>query len=179
MMLPNVPRGEAVFASLLGLVDGVLTSLTLSSGRIVLGEGVSGSLAFRIAGLTALSSAFVYFVAEYTSLRQSLIRAEKQLNITTPGKFATTALAQGVLVQASAETGIAIVCGFLGALIPLLVNVIFPGAGLVSIVVALCCLGLLGMFIARSIHASVIAWAGGLLACGVALSVIGAELRFV
>ena len=68
---------KQIFALLLGIIDGILTALTLAAGRIVTEEVISLDLAFRIALATSITSSFVFFIAEYTQQRQDLVTAEK------------------------------------------------------------------------------------------------------
>ncbi|MCL4353467.1 hypothetical protein M1615_03325 [Patescibacteria group bacterium] len=175
----NFILGKQLFALLLGVVDGVLTALTLTSGKIIEGGILDYSLAFRIAAVTAVASSFIYFIAEYVQLRRELINAEKQLNIVSHGKFATTSLGKTVFVEVSVGMGISCIFGFIGALIPLSTNILFPNITGLSIAVSLTTLGLLGLVIARIIYANVFRWTIGLISVGIGLSVVGAVLHIV
>ncbi len=50
------------------------------------------NLAIRVATAALVSGGFVFFVAKYAELRGQLIQAEKELNLTSHGKLATTTL---------------------------------------------------------------------------------------
>jgi predicted membrane protein (TIGR00267 family) len=170
---------KQIFALLLGIIDGILTALTLAAGRIISEEMISLTLALRIAFATSLTSSFVFFIAEYTQLRQELITVEKQLNITSRGKLATTNLGKKVFKDSMISTSVTIIFGFIGALIPLLADALFPKAAWVAIIISLAALGILGIRIASSIYANKLAWALSLMTCGIILSIVGIELHIV
>jgi VIT1/CCC1 family predicted Fe2+/Mn2+ transporter len=169
---------ERMFALLIGAVDGILTALTLAAGRVLRAEGtLEPSLAFRIPTASALSGAFVFFVAEYARQRGELVRAERQLNLTAHGRLATTRLGRTVLYDAAGGAVLAIGFNFLGALIPLLVGALVPGLSWLAVVVAIICLGALGFGIARAIYGSILWWTILLMLAGVGLTLVGMYLN--
>ncbi len=164
----------------LGFTDGLLTALTLAAGRLTTAEqGVTAGLALRIAAGALASGAFVFFVARYAQLRGELIRAERQLNLTSHGRLAASTLGMVVLREGLFSAFISSVASFLGALVPLLVAAGFPHYRWVSIVAAETTLALLGGGLAHSLHGRPFSWAVGLVLGGGALSLIGAYLRIV
>jgi predicted membrane protein (TIGR00267 family) len=171
-------RREHTFALLIGVVDGILTALTLAAGRVVSASNpIDAALALRIPVASALSGAFVFFVAEYARIRGELVRAERQLNLTTHGRLATTQLGRAVLHETAGATVVSVVCNFLGASIPLITAAMIPGAPWLSIAVANVVLGALGLGIARAIYGSAIRWAVMLMLAGSLLTLVGIELR--
>jgi predicted membrane protein (TIGR00267 family) len=171
---------DKLLPAVLGFSDGILTALTLAAGRLTSdGRPMTFSLALRLAMAALASGAFVFFVARYAELRRELIRAERQLNITTHGQLATSHLGKTVFWEGVAAAVISSLAAFLGALTPLTVAAVFPRHGWVSILTALVSLALLGVGLARVVHGRVLHWAVGLVLGGGVLSVIGAYLRIV
>jgi predicted membrane protein (TIGR00267 family) len=162
----------------LGFVDGTLTSLTLASATILNhSTGITAGLALRI-GLFALStSGFVLFVARYTELRGELVRAERELNLLSHGKMATTALGRAVRLEATTDAIASSIASFTGALVPLLFAVAFPTQSWIAILVALLMLATLGLGVARAIHGNAIAWALSLATGGLILTLVGLKLH--
>ncbi|HEY7536057.1 MAG TPA: hypothetical protein VH878_08950, partial [Thermodesulfobacteriota bacterium] len=81
----SFPR-EYVFALVIGLVDGILTALTLAGGKVLnTRDSIETTLVLRISMAAALSGAFIFFVAEYVRLRGELVHAERHLNLTSHG----------------------------------------------------------------------------------------------
>ena len=104
---------------------------------------------------------------------------QRNLNITAHGKLATTNLGKKVFKESIISTGVTIIFGFVGALIPLIVYALFPKVAWIAIIISLAALGYLGVRIATSIYANKFAWAFGLMACGILLSIAGVMLHIV
>ncbi len=173
-------RRENLLPLVLGFSDGILTALTLAAGRLMTaGQPVSFSLGLRIAAGAFASGAFVFFVARYSELRRELIRAERQLNLTSHGQLATSHLGTQALQEALLSGLLSSLAAFCGALVPLLAAALVPAHGWVSIAAALVTLALLGVGLARAVHGRVIYWLLALMAGGAVLSVIGAYLKIV
>jgi predicted membrane protein (TIGR00267 family) len=171
-------RREYTFALLIGLVDGILTALTLAAGRVVSASNpVDAALALRIPTASALSGAFVFFVAQYARMRGELVRAERQLNLTSHGRLATTRLGRTVLRETLSAMVVSVACNFLGALLPLLTGTLLPDLPWMAIAVALVALGALGIGIARAIYGNPLRWATVLVISGLLLTFIGVELH--
>jgi predicted membrane protein (TIGR00267 family) len=160
-----------------GLSDGVLTALTLGAGHMFPGHPpMSLSLALRIATAGAISGAFIFMVAHYAELRSGLIEAERQLNLTSRGRFATTQLGRAAFSEAVVGALLASICTFCGALLPLLVGVFVPQMRWLSIVVALLALGLLGYLLALTVYGHPLRWVAALIVGGIALAFVGMQL---
>jgi predicted membrane protein (TIGR00267 family) len=173
-------RREHFLPLVLGFSDGILTALTLAAGRLTSpGRVIPLDLALRIAAGALASGAFVFFVARYAELRGELVRAERQLNLTSRGRLAAGHLGSTVTNEAILSACISSVAAFSGALVPLLVAALFPAYRWASIAAALVALALLGAGLARAVHGRVLRWSLGLVAGGGALSVLGAYLKIV
>jgi predicted membrane protein (TIGR00267 family) len=173
-------RRERLLPLVLGFSDGILTALTLAAGRLTSREQpVTASLALRIAAGALASGAFVFFVARYSELRRELIRAERQLNLTSHGQLAASRLGAAVFREGLLAGLISSVAAFCGALVPLMVAALLPGYRWASIVAALVTLALLGIGLAHTVHGRMLRWSVGLVAGGVVLSIVGAYLKII
>ncbi len=169
-----------VFALVIGVTDGILTALTLAAGRIFeSSDPITIGLAFRISAASSASGIFVFFTAELIRLRGSLARAERQLNLTTQGRLATTNLGRTILIETAIRAVVSSTCNFFGALIPLIAGAIRPATSWLAIVIALVLLCGLGFAAGRAIHGNPILWLLSLLVAGVVLTVAGVKFRIV
>ncbi len=173
--------GQAsLLPSVLGFTDGILTALTLAAGHLTSAEQpVSLSLTLRVAAAALASGAFVFFVARYAELRGQLIRAERQLNLTSHGRLASGKLGAAVLQEGLMSALVSSFGSFCGALVPLLPAALAPHCRWASILAAEVALALLGSGLALVLHGRVIRWSMGLVLGGLALSLIGVYLRIV
>lgn len=163
-----------------GMVDGILNALTLAAGPLLRSSGgTSFGLAARVGLAAAMTTLFVFFVAHYAELRAELVRAERQLNLTSHGPLAASRLGRRALYDAAAGATLAAACGLVGAGCPLLLSMMLPGPGWISLCVTIGLLGLLGAALARSFYGSLLFWSGALMAGGVVLTFIGVSLKLV
>jgi predicted membrane protein (TIGR00267 family) len=173
-------RRDHLLPLVLGLSDGVLTALTLAAGSLVDSlRHMTFGLALRIAISALASSAFVFLVARYSQLRGELVNAERQLNLTSHGRLAASSLGQAIRREAIVAAILSSLASFMGALIPLVVAVLFPANSWVAIAVALMVLGLLGVGLAKTVFGNPLYWSGALVLGGIVLSVLGVRLRIV
>lgn len=171
-------RDHHLLPVVIGLTDGILTALTLAAGQLVGRSHEMGmSWAMRIATAALASGAFVYYVGNYAQLRRELIRAERELNLTSRGHLATTRLGRAVLLEAVWTAALSSSASFLGALIPLLTAVMLPSFKWASVLASVTFLGILGIALAQVVHGSYWRWCAGLVAGGVILSIVGIGLH--
>ena len=171
-------RQENVFALVIGLTDGILTALTLASGRVFnSSEPITISLALRISAASSLSGVFVFFTAEYMRQRGQLVHAERQLSLTS--HLAATQLGRAVLRDTLWGAAISSVCNFLGALFPLIAGALLPQLSWLAIAAGLLALGALGVAAARATYGNPILWAAALVFAGGLLTLAGLKLRIV
>lgn len=160
-----------------GLIDGILTALTLASGRLLTGTQEPGvEFALRVGAATSLTTLFVFFVAHYAEMRADIHRAERELNLMAHGKLATGALGRRAVLESFAGALAAALCGLLGAMVPLLLCHALPSPRWAGLAITVGLLGLLGAVLARSFRGTMILWAVALMAGGIALSWIGLQL---
>jgi len=163
-----------------GLSDGILTALILSAGKLLnSGETMSVGLALRVATVAILTGGFAFFVAHYADLRSELVRAERQLNLLSHGRFASTRLGRAALHDAFIGALIVSICSFLGALIPLIASALMPRPTWLGIAIAIGTLALLGIFLAKAVYGSPVRWALVLVVAGALLSFIGVKLEIM
>lgn len=178
-MSKKIVAKEYEFAAVLGLTDGILTALTLAAGRIIGSRtGLSVSLGLRVATASALAGGVVFFTAELARRNHELVHAEKQLNLLSHGRLATTRLGHFVLVESSKASIVVIASNFSGALLPFLVGLISHFAW-IPICFALALLSALGVIIAEVTYRSRILWGVSLMIAGASLTVLGLWLRIV
>jgi VIT1/CCC1 family predicted Fe2+/Mn2+ transporter len=171
---------EDAFPLVLGLIDGILTTLTLASGRVIRGtDDLTWGLALRIAGASSLASGFVFFAAEYTRVRGTLVREGRQLNLPVRGHLASTRMGRAGLQDAAGRAALSSGANLVGAFVPLLVAVLYPRYSWVSILIALGLLAGLGLLVARAVAGRWVRWSAGLALAGFALAMIGAEINIV
>jgi predicted membrane protein (TIGR00267 family) len=160
-----------------GFIDGMLTALTLTAGKLLRhGGGLSFALAAKVGIVSACTAAFVFFVAHYAELRAELVRSERELNLLSRGRLASTHLGRQALGEASLAAVVGSLCSFLGAVIPLLFGIMLPGLPMISLGLSILVLGLLGAMLAWSTFGSPIVWAISLMAGGVAFTFVGLQL---
>lgn len=172
---------KQLFSILLGLIDGILTVLTLATGKILDKPYSAMSLGFatRLAFVTSISGACVYFISQYSKERIRLIRAEKELNFTKHGKFVTTNLGKQIVKETAVSVVVTGSCSFLGAFIPMSGAIFFPGVAWFSMIIALLILALLGWSVARMVYGNILFWVISLFIAGIVVSFIGYKLNVI
>jgi predicted membrane protein (TIGR00267 family) len=169
---------ENIFALVIGLTDGILTALTLASGRVVDStEPITIGLALRISAASSISRVFVFFMAEYVRQRRELVHAERQLSLTS--HLAATQLGRAALRDTPWGATISSTCNFLGALLPLTAGALLPGLSWLAIAVGLLALSVLGTAAARFTYGNPALWASALVLAGGLLTLAGLKLRIV
>jgi predicted membrane protein (TIGR00267 family) len=164
-----------------GLIDGILTALTLAAGRLVRaeGEGATFGLALRVSVAAGATTIFVFFVAHYAQLRLELIRHERELNLTEHGRLAATSLGRRVFMEAMYKAILASVFSLIGAFLPLTLCTLLPSPAWLGLGITIVALGGLGALLARTFYGSSLIWGIVLLLGGVALAFVGVELDLV
>lgn len=172
---------DQLFALLLGLIDGILTVLALATGHVLKhGETpITLSLSLKVAFATAVSGACIYFFSEYSRQRHRLIHAEKQLNLATHGRLATTHIGRQILRETLWGVLVSSIFNFAGGMLPFSTAMIFPQAQWVAIVIALLMLVLLGIGIASLVYGNALAWSVSLVLAGAFVAFIGYKLNVV
>lgn len=161
-----------------GMTDGILTALTLASGKLLSADAAPGpALAFKIGAATALTTLFVFFVAHYAELRAEIDRSEKQLNLRRHGTLAAGALGRRAVEAAFAGSLLAALCGLFGALMPLLLCHALPSPRWLGLALSIGLLGLLGGLMALSFRGRIDFWALLLMLGGAVLAWIGWQLN--
>ena len=179
-VIDGLLKRRQMFAVVIGLVDGILTALTLAAGRVVVSpDPLDISLGLRISAGASLSGAFIFFTAEYARLRGELARAERQLMLTPRGRLAATKLGGAVFRETVTGAATSSIFSFLGALAPLLTGALLPRWSWLAVVAAISALGGLGFGLSRFVHGNPFRWAVVLMIAGGFLSLVGMRLRIV
>jgi VIT1/CCC1 family predicted Fe2+/Mn2+ transporter len=171
---------EYRLAIVMGCVDGILTAMVLTAGRMLEhGSPIDASLVLRVAVSSLATAGFIFFVARYTEYRGRLVRAETQLNMTEHGRLAASQLGRSVLHDAMSEACISGACSFAGAALPLAIAMLIPAVPLLAIALSIGLLSILGFMLGRTVHGSPGVWAMSLLIGGVLMTVVGVQLHLV
>lgn len=173
-------RRERLFFVITGFVEGMLTALTLASGKMLgQGDALTTGLAIRIGLASGFPTAAVFFAAEYARQRGELVRMAHQLNLTRHERLVAGRLGQQALRESLIAALASGLCSFGGAAAPLLIAGEMPGSGWTAVVVAVICLGGLGAGIGYTTLSCKSCWALALIAVGGLLAWLGYVLRVV
>ena len=173
----RLARAVPVLPLVLGITDGILNALTLAGGAILRSaDGVSVSLALRVGCAALITAAFTMFIADYAERRAQLVRASRQLNLTEPGRLATTRLGRQAARESAIAMLVAAVASLIGATAPLLVGEALPGPSWLVLVLTVLALGLLGWILATILVARRWRWAALMTIGGAAVAAIGVLL---
>jgi VIT1/CCC1 family predicted Fe2+/Mn2+ transporter len=159
-----------------GPIDGILNALTLAAAKLMTQGGLTLSLVWKVAAVTACTTSFVFFVAHYAQLRTELVRAARELNLSSRGHLATTQLGKQILHEAFWDAVVASVCGVIGSVIPLTISVAVPQVPIVGVALTIALLGVLGWLLGLSVFGSPALWASGLILGGIVVTGIGVKL---
>lgn len=163
-----------------GLVDGMLTALTLACDHFLHpGGGMSVSLACRVALAAGLPSVIVVFSAGYARQRQEILRMAYQLNLDARRQLLQSNLGRQALhgsVIAALTSG---AYSFLGALLPLLAAEVLGTSAWSSVGLIILLLGALGAVIGRLTASSQTGWALALMLAGSGLAWLGIHLQLL
>lgn len=172
-------KSRVLFPIAIGLSDGIITALMLTSAELLHSGTVGLLLAMRIAFGSAFVGAFSFFIAEYSRLRGELSRASKQLTLPHPSYLVKSRLGKEILLESTVGTTLSGACGFAGALIPLMVSVAIPYPGWVSVITAIASLGLLGIGLGKTVLGKYLNWAIAMILIGVVVTIAGSVLQIV
>ncbi|MHB1492451.1 MAG: VIT1/CCC1 transporter family protein [Thermoplasmataceae archaeon] len=169
---------ENIFPITIGLVDGIITTLMITSGRIASGVGLGIYHTLKIASGSALVGAASYFVAQYSKMRNEVSRVSKHLN--PEGKrVKKSAISRIILVETIVGTLAAALFGFMGSMIPLLGSISFPDDIFVPFFLSLVSLGILGIFVGKYANGSSLNWSVALVIMGVIVTIAGIYLNII
>lgn len=161
----------------LGVCDGILNALTLSSNAVLHGDGLTLTLAVRVGMVALVSSVFAVYVSDYAQRRGRLGRAERELNLMSAGRLASSHLGRQTVRDSVVAATTASVASFAGAFIPLMIGAVITRASWTALVVAVTALGAFGSVLASGFGGRRWVWAVAMAVAGVAVAAIGAELK--
>lgn len=123
----------------LGLLDGIITAVGLTSGIMLKGGEISlydaASIAVVVAGINALTS----FVAEYSHQRASLRDLEYKISLRSTGRILKTLVHKRALISSLRSSFIMFISSLIGAfsiLIPTSIKAVFGLYALAAVVLA-------------------------------------------
>jgi predicted membrane protein (TIGR00267 family) len=171
---------DRLFPFLLGFIDGLLTALTLCTGKLMQeGADLDFYFALRISFTALITGCFVFFVAKYAELRGQLIQAEKELNLVSSGRLASTALGRKVLYSSMIDAILSGVSGFIGAFFPLIVVLIDPYRPWITFSFSIAILGIFGWILGKTVGRKAALWSIALILGGLIVIFLGMKLHIV
>ncbi len=180
MKLKQPTRRELQFFLITGTVEGMLTALTLVTGKMLRpGESITGGLALRIGLAAGFPTIVVFFTAEYARQRQELLRMAHQLNMTQRHRLNESSLGRQAWLESSVYALISGLCSFGGAMVPLAIASCIPGKGWPAAAVTAGCLGGLGAGIGFTTSSCRTCWSVALMVAGGFLAALGYFLHIV
>lgn len=168
-----------LFPLTLGLSDGIITTVMLVARTLISQELIGIGLALRVSFGSAMVGGFSFFIADYSRLREEILRTSRQLVLKTPMSLLNGRVGRQILTEAIAGTTISVFSGFTGSLIPLIPAVYIPNIGILPIVLAVVSLSLLGAGIGKSVSGNYAFWMITMTALGLVVTVVGNFLNLV
>ncbi|MCW6169084.1 MAG: hypothetical protein LVQ96_06110 [Thermoplasmatales archaeon] len=172
-------KNNLLFPITLGLSDGIITTLMLTSRILLTGGSIATDLIFRIAFGASFVGGFSFFIAEYSRLREEIARTSKMLIMRSPDKLVKGKIGRDILAEAVLATSLSVLTGFIGALIPLTFSALFSGSRIIPELVAWIALALLGAGLARSVQGKYVFWIITMILVGVIITFLGFFLNLV
>lgn len=167
------------FPIILGLTDGIVTALMIATNEILSATTPEFSLYIRIALGSASVGAVSFFLADYSTLKQDLVRLSKIVSPNIPFRLVDTQLGRRIVRESILKTLLSALAGFGGALIPLALSTVFVTNYWVSLVGADLSLALLGVLVAKVQAGNYFFWPPLLASVGVAMMFIGRFINIV
>lgn len=167
------------FPVILGLTDGIITALMIATNEILNSNATHLGLFVRIALGSAAVGAVSFFMADYSSMKQDLVRLSKIVNPNTPFDLLETQLGRRIIEESIAKTLLSALSGFTGALIPLLPSLLFTTNSLISLAIADLSLALLGVVVAKVQSGNYFFWPPLLATVGIVMIYIGEFVNIV
>lgn len=168
-----------LFPTILGLTDGIITALIFTSGLISGHSRIPLQLIIKFSLGSSIISAFSYFIAKYSELREELIDTSIRLDPSSPLHLLKGRQGILIMMEAVTEAGISVASGFFGAFITMFPSFLFPGVGHVSIISAIIILGVLGSLISRSLEGGWVRWSVTFVLIGISASLMGIYLNIL
>ncbi len=167
------------FALSIGAIDGLITSLMITSNAIISKSNIMLEAALRISLGSAVVGAASFFVAEYGRLRQGEYRIAHLLKPSSnPGQSKTSVMKRN-LSDAFKGGSLSFIMGFVGAAIPIVSYSLLHRGGVYSLTFSYLALGIMGIFLGKSSGGKASNWFISLVILGVIMTVAGYYLRIV
>ncbi|MCL4323112.1 MAG: hypothetical protein M1498_01485 [Candidatus Thermoplasmatota archaeon] len=167
------------FALSIGAIDGLITSLMITSNAIISKSNVMFETALRISMGSAVVGAASFFVAEYGRLRQGEYRIARLLNPSMTQNESRSHVIRRNLTDAFRGGSFSFIMGFIGAAIPILSYSVLHAEGIYSLTFSYFALGMLGIFLGKSSGGKMSNWFLSLVILGVIMTVVGYFLKIV
>lgn len=170
---------KGLFPIVLGLTDGIITSLVFTAGLLDRSSAITLILILRISIGSSVIGAFSFFIANYTELREELITVGTKLNPAKPTHLLESSQGIRIVSESIVEASLALGSGFLGAFLTLFPAYAFPEVGILSLSLALAILSILGVLISRYLYGGPFRWALIFVIVGLITILLGMYLNIV
>ncbi len=168
-----------LFPTSIGLSDGIITALILAAGGILNGGGIDLFISIKISFGSAFAGTFSYFIAQYAGLNEELHRTAKQLNLKSTNYLLKGKLGNEIFLESLSGSIIAAICGFFGALIPLLSSLVIRNNIIIPLVFSYVSLGILGLFISKTTSGRSSFWIAVMITIGIIVTIAGFYLKLI
>ncbi|MHB1440181.1 MAG: hypothetical protein ACYCSO_03785 [Cuniculiplasma sp.] len=167
------------FALSIGSIDGLITSLMITSNAIISQHSIVLGTALRISLGSAVVGAASFFVAEFGRLRQGEYRIARLLNPAMKKGENKFSVIRRNLIDSFRGGSFALIMGFLGAAIPIVSYSTLHSSGVFSLILSYTALGILALFIGKSSGGHLRNWFFALVLLGILMTIAGYYLRIV
>lgn len=172
-------KDKYIFPLIFGLTDGIVTSLMIATAILITPQNGSTLLFLRIATGSASVGAISFFTADYATVKHNYIRISRQIN---PGQSRTSIggkLWRSMVSESVLRTLTSTGSGFIGALIPLSLSMIFGRDYFLTLLSSIIILSILGIFLARIQKGNYVFWTCVMAAIGIIMILIGKSVHIV
>ena len=167
------------FALSIGAIDGLITSLMITSNAIISKSTILLETALRISLGSAVVGAASFFVAEYGRLRQGEYRVAHLLKPSLGPGQRKTSVNRRNLSDAFKGGSFSFIMGFVGAAVPIVSYSLLHRGGVYSLAFSYSALGITGIFLGKSSGGKISNWFISLVILRVIMTAVGYYLKIV
>jgi VIT1/CCC1 family predicted Fe2+/Mn2+ transporter len=172
-------NSENSFAFSIGGIDGLITSLMITSNAIITQSVIGFDTALRISFGSAIVGAASFFVAEFGELSKDERRVAKHLNPNLLQSEHRNKFFKRNLEDAFRGGSVSLFMGFIGASVPIVSYSMLMKYSSLSLLFSYISLGLLGIYLGKTSGGKVHGWFMALIILGILMTIAGYFLRIV
>lgn len=167
------------FAISIGLVDGLITSLVITSGAIVGHSTIGFYQSLRIAFGSSFVGAISFFIAQFSKLSKDEYRIARVLKPGSSSVKIHPSLTGKNLLDSIEGGSASLIMGFLGASIPLFSYSMLGESAIVSLLCSYSSLGVFGIYTSKISGGKSSRWLISLILLGIIMTFLGYNLKIV